>query len=194
MPRTIEYLSVFLLAGLAVAAQPQAAQTAGVESEWDLRTQLKRLSEGARRLQPIVEQADPKNWRDQQAAQSYAPQWRAAQNEIRYLTGVTDQLSKDPERLTLVLETFFRMQAVEFSVSAVVEGLRKYSNPAVGDLLEGALVEHKNNRERLKTYMVDLAQTKEQEFAIMDKEAQRCRAFITKQPPQPPAAAKPRSK
>lgn len=192
MLRMMKHVCVMTLAAMSAHAQ-SAPAPAGVESEWDLRTQLKGLSEGARRLQPIVEQADPKSWRDQQAAQSYQAQWKAAQDEIRYLETTASELAKDPERLTLVLETFFRMQALESSVSALQEGIRKYYNPAVADLLQGALVQHINNRERLKTYLLDLAKTKEQEFAIMDKEAQRCRAFMNRQPPQAPAA-KPRSK
>ncbi len=184
----MKYAIVFLFAVLAAPAQsPPAA--AGVVSEWDLQTQLKAVSAAAKRLQPIIVQADPKNWRDPQAAQSYKAQWTAAQNEIQYLNGTAEKLAKDPEKLTLVLETFFRMQAVESSVSALMEGIRKYYNPAVADLLQGALGEHMNNRQRLRSYLVDLAQTKEQEFAIMDKEAQRCRTSMSKEPP-----AKPRSK
>ena len=188
----MKYVCLCAFAALAARGQSQPAQ-AGVESEWDLKTQLKTLTAAAKRMQPIFEQADPKNWRDPQAGQSYVAQGGAAQDEIRYLNGVADQLAKDPERLTLVLETFFRMQAVESSTSALIEGVRKYYNAPVAELLQAALVEHKNNRERLRVYLVDLAQTKEQEFTIMDKEAQRCRAFLTKQPPPAPAS-KPRSK
>jgi hypothetical protein len=56
----------------------------------------------------------------------------------------------------------------------------------VADLMQGSLLENLNNRERLKSYLTELAQTKEQEFKIMDKEAQRCRGIMTKQPPPKP--------
>jgi len=192
MSRMMMYAIIFMFAALAAPAQSPPA-SAGVVSEWDLQTQLKALSAAAKRLQPIIVQADPKNWRDPQAAQSYKAQWTAAQNEIQYLNGTAEKLAKDPEKLTLVLETFFRMQALESSVSALMEGIRKYYNPALAELLQGALVEHMNNRQRLRSYLVDLAQTKEQEFAIMDKEAQRCRTITSKEAPATPSA-KPRSK
>ena len=163
-----------------------------MESEWDLQKLLQALSAGARRLKPIIEQANPGGWKDAQAGQSYTAQWKASQNEIQYLAMTADKLVKEPERLTLVLETYFRMQALDSSVSALIEGIRRYQNPAVAELLQGAWVENRNNNERLKAYLIDLAGNKEQEFKIMDKEAQRCRGMITREPP--PSAAKPRSK
>jgi hypothetical protein len=181
-----------LLAASAIQAQsPPSA--GGVESEWDLKKMLEALSSGARRMKPLIDQANPQGWQDPEAQRSYAPPWKSAQNEIQYLSASADQLAKEPERLTLALETFFRLQALETSVSSLVEGVRKYQNPAVADLLQSALVENLNNRERVKAYVVELALTKEQEFKIMDKEAQRCRGIMNRQPPAP-SGAKPRSK
>jgi hypothetical protein len=72
-----------------------------------------------------------------------------------------------------------------------VEGVRNYQNPAVGDLLLGVAAENSENRDKLRQYITDLALTKEQEFEVADKEAQRCRGMLSKQtPPKPPVAAK----
>jgi hypothetical protein len=192
MPRMLTSVCVLLAAASAIQAQaPQPA--GGVESEWDLKKMLDALSSGARRLKPLMDQANPQSWQDADAGRSYAPPWNSAQNAIQYLSTSADQLAKEPERLTVALETFFRMQALETSVSSLIEGVRKYQNPAVADLLQAALVENLNNRERVKSYVIELAQTKEQEFKIMDKEAQRCRGIMNRQPPTP-SAAKPRSK
>ncbi len=186
--------SVCALLAAASAIFAQSAQpSGGVESEWDLKKMLDALSAGARRLKPLIDQANPQNWQDAEAVRSYAPPWKSAQNEIQYLSNTADQLAKEPERLTLALETYFRMQALQTSVASLIEGVRKYQNPAVADLLQSALVENLNTRERVRSYLVELAQTKEQEFKIMDKEAQRCRGIMNKQPP-PASAAKPRSK
>lgn len=191
MTRMITFAGALIAVAFAAGAQtPRPA--AGVESEWDLKKLLDAVSAGARRLKPIIEQANPESWRDTQAAQAYTAQWKSTQDEIQYLNVTADKLVQQPESLTITLETYFRMQALESSVASLVEGIRKYQNPAVADLLQSALVENLNNRERLKTYLVELAQTKEQEFKIMDKEAQRCRAIMTKQPPA--QGAKPRSK
>jgi hypothetical protein len=40
------------------------------------------------------------------------------------------------------------------------------------------------NRERFQRYILDLAAEHEQEYAIMDHEAQRCRGALAKQPPK----------
>lgn len=191
MPRMLTSVCALLVAASAMQAQsPQPA--GGVESEWDLKKMLDALAAGARRLKPLMDQANPQAWSDADAVRSYTPPWKSAQNEIQYLSNTAEQLAKEPERLTLALETFFRMQSLETSMASLIEGVRKYQNPAVGDLLQSALVENLNTRERVKSYLLELAQTKEQEFKIMDREAQRCRGIINKQPP--PSSAKPRSK
>jgi hypothetical protein len=183
-------VSAMLIAAFAVQAQTPAPATGGVETEWDLQKLLGALSAGTRRMKPIMDRSNPEAWKDSQAAQSYIPQWKAAQSELQYLDITAEKLAKEPERLPVALETFFRLQALENSVSSLIEGIRKYQNPAVADLLQGALVENQNNRERLKRYVTELAQTKEEEFKVMDKEAQRCRGMMSR---QPPGAVKPRS-
>src|SRR4051794_5519248 len=166
MPRILLSVCALLAAASAMPAQsPQPA--GGVESEWDLKKMLDALAAGARRLKPLIDQANPQNWPDADAVRAYTPAWKSAQNEIQYLANTADQLAKEPERLTLALETYFRMQALETSVTSVIEGVRKYQNPAVADLLQSALIENLNTRERVKTYLVELAQTKEQEIKIM---------------------------
>jgi hypothetical protein len=51
----------------------------------------------------------------------------------------------------------------------------------VGDLLIGVLGENSANRDKLRQYVTDLAATQEQEFEIVDKEAQRCRGALGQQ-------------
>ena len=181
-----------VLIGVLSLATLAWGQSSGTETEWDLRKLLDNLSAGAKRVKPILDQANPQKWNDPASAQSYAPQWKTAQNEIQYLTGVTDTFAKQPERLTLALETYFRLQAMENTLSSFDEGMRKYGNPAVADLLEATVRANSNNREKLRQYLVELAQTKEQESQIMDKEAQRCRATLSKQPPPAANRSKPR--
>ena len=86
-------------------------------------------------------------------------------------------LERDPDKLTLSLETYFRLQGMENYLNSLVDGVRKYQNPAVGDLLVGVLGENSSNRDKLRQYITDLASQKEQEFAVVDKEAQRCRSL-----------------
>ena len=97
-------------------------------------------------------------------------------------------LEKQPERLSVALDTYFRTQTLETRLSSLVDGVRNYQNPAVGDLLVGVLGDNSANRDKLRQYITDLAVTKEQEFKIVDQEAQRCRTVLTR--PVPPAAKK----
>jgi hypothetical protein len=172
-----------LLLGALFLAPLIWGQSTGTETEWDLRKLLDSLSAGAKKIKPILDRANPQNWTDASAKQSYGAQWKTAQNEIQYLTMATETFSKQPERLTVALETYFRLQAMETTLSSFDDGMRKHGNPAVADLLEATVRANSENRERLRQYIVELAQTKEQECQIMDKEAQRCRATLSKQPP-----------
>jgi hypothetical protein len=179
--------ALFTLVLLATGAAGQATTAGGgVEAEWDLRTLLKALTAGTQKLKPILDQVNPAQWKDTQAGQSYAPVWKSTQDQIEYLGRTAASFSKEPERLTLALEVYFRLQSLQTTATSLVEGVRKYQNPAVGDLLASAIGESLNNGERLRTYITELAQTKEQEFKVMDQEAQRCRGVLSRQTPSAP--------
>ena len=68
-------------------------------------------------MKPLIDQANPQSWGDAQAGQIYAAQYKAAQNHLQYLIGATDRLTKEPEGLTMALETYFRVE--DFSGSVV---------------------------------------------------------------------------
>jgi hypothetical protein len=109
-------------------------------------------------------------------------QWKSSEAELRYLLQSSQAFSRQPDRLPLALDTYFRMQSMNTILGSLIEGIRKYQNPAVGDLVQGIMNENSGNRERLRQYVVDLATEKEQEFQIADKEAQRCRGTLLRQP------------
>jgi hypothetical protein len=108
---------------------------------------------------------------------------------VGYVLRAADALGKQPEKLSLAFETYFRMQAVEAQINSLVEGVRRYQNPAVGDLMISVMAANSTNRDQLRQYITDLAETKEQEFRIVDQEAQRCRGILVRQAPARPAAA-----
>jgi hypothetical protein len=167
------------------AAQNQT----GVSSEWDISKTLEALSSQANRLKPILDQLTPQEWVSKGAPQAYVDQWKGAQSELGYLVDSAKALEKQPERLSVALDTYFRMQSLESRLNSLVDGVRNYQNPAIGDLLIGVLAENSSNRDKLRQYITDLASTKEQEFQIVDKEAQRCRGVLTRQPSKPAAPA-----
>lgn len=129
----------------------------------------------------VIERVKPDAWVSNGAPQTYVTQAKTAQTEMGYLLSSIDALSKQPERLPLALDAYFRMQAMESTFGSVVEGVRKYQNPAIADLLQGAINENGANRDRLRQYLQELAVQKEQEFRVADQEAQRCRGEMLRQ-------------
>jgi len=178
--------SLFLLPILA-----QCQNSGGVSAEWDISPTIDALSAQAKRLKPILDQLTPQEWVAKGASDTYLQQWKRAQDELGYLTDSAKAVGQQPERLTLALDTYFRLQSLEMRLNTLVDGVRNYQNPAIGDLLMGVLAENSANRDKLRQYITDLAATKEQEFQIVDKEAQRCRAQLTHQAtPAKPAVTK----
>jgi hypothetical protein len=184
----MQYVLITLLAAflpIAAAAQPQ-----GVPEEWDVRTLAHNLDIQAQHLQPVLDQVKPETWISKGAPEAYVTQWKSSEAELRYLLQSSQAFARQPDRLPLALDTFFRMQSMETMLGSLIEGIRKYQNAAVGDLVQGIMNENSGNRERLRQYIVDLANEKEQEFQIADKEAQRCRGTLLR----PPAPVKPSTK
>jgi hypothetical protein len=175
----------------ALLAHGQAPQT--VSAEWDISQTLDGLSTQAKRLKPILDQLTPPQWVAKGAPETYLSQWRGAQDELGYLVNAVKALEKQPDRLTVALDTYFRVQSLEARLNSLVDGVRKYQNPAVGDLLVGVLGENAANRDKLRQYLTDLAANKEQEFQVVDKEAQRCRGVVNRTPPAPKKTTGPKT-
>ena len=175
------------LLSLLMASAPLCAQASGVVAEWDIRKNIQDVIADANRLRPILDQIKPQEWVSKGAPQAYVGQWNSTRTQVEGLVVSAGLLAKDPEKISAALDTFFRLQTLELMLNSLAEGVRKYQNPALADLINGVISEHGGNRQRLQQYVVDLAATKEQEFAIIDKEAQRCRGALTRHPAAKPA-------
>jgi hypothetical protein len=177
-----------LLAGaLAVCA---CGQEKGIEPDWDIRPVLKEIAAHAQRLIPVLDQIDAKGMVQNGAPDTYAAQINESKVQAKAVAAESLALANSPEKLSADLATFFRLQALERTLLSVEEGLRKYWNPALADLLSGQMAQNGTNRERFQRYIVDLAAEHEQEYAIMDHEAQRCRGALAKQPSLAPNTEK----
>ncbi|MGA2883248.1 MAG: hypothetical protein ABSG13_30230 [Bryobacteraceae bacterium] len=160
----------------------QASTDQGVPSEWDARKLIDALSAQAQHLKPVIDQVKPADWQSKGASETYVAQWNTAQAQLKYLISASEAFSRQPERLPLGLEAYFRMQAVESALGSLTEGVRKYQNPALASIMQAVIAENSTNRDRLRKYLQDLATQKEEEFQVADHEAQRCRAALLKQP------------
>jgi hypothetical protein len=167
---------------LSCAAFTRGQAPQSVTAPWDSSARIAELSDQASRLKPLLEQLTPQEWIARGAPQAYLTQWQDARQELEYLTAAAAQFAKQPERLTAALDTLFRLQALEWRLESLVEGVRKYHNPAVGDLLLGVLRSNSANGDGLRAYITDLAEQKDQEYRIVEQEAQRCRVEINRSP------------
>jgi len=166
----------------AVGHAPPPATDGSVASEWDARKIIDALNTQAQHLKPLMDQIQPAGWVSKGASETYIAQWNTAQAQLKYVIASSDAFSRQPERLQLGLDTYFRMEAVESALGSLTEGVRKYQNPALASIMQSVIAENSTNRDRLRQYLEDLATQKEDEFQVADREAQRCRAALLRQP------------
>jgi len=184
---------VFLLAApLFVHAQT------GVFAPWDISATIGSLSEQATRLKPVLDQFAPEDWVKKGAPEAYVSQWKSAESQLDSVGDASAAFQKQPEKLSNALNLYFQLQALDLKLGSLVEGVRNYQNPSMGDLLVEVMAENFGNRDKLQHYISDLAVQQEQEFSVADKEAQRCRVLLNRQPapakPPAPKAKKPATK
>ncbi len=160
-----------------------SAQNAGLPQQWEFRNELDSLVNSTQKLKPLLDAVKPGDWTTQGAPDTYQAQWKSLVAEIEYVSRSAADLGAEPERLTLALDTYFRLQSLDVMLVSLIEGVRKYQNPALADLISGAGTDASVQREKLREYIVRLAAAKEQELKVMDQEAQRCRALLATQPP-----------
>ena len=165
-------------APLLLAAQQQE----GVVAQWDARQMFSSLNEEVGRLEPLIQQVDTGEWSAKAASGAYGRQRESLRNEIGYLARTIDELSAEPDRVSKALEAFLRLQAVESMTSSFADGVRRYQNPAVADLLEGIANDISPYSQQFRDYLLELVTSKEAEWKIADEEAQRCRSQIIGKP------------
>jgi hypothetical protein len=168
--------ALFLLAGIT----PVLSQQAGMQNAWDIHKTLAAVALLADRLAPVVDQIHPENWTG--APGGYVAQAKTCRNELSAMATESRKLDQNPEKLTDALQLLFRIRATETVLGSFSEGLRKYANPPLADMLNAAIAENAGNKDRLQQYILELAVAREQEFRVADQEAQRCRQTLSRQP------------
>jgi hypothetical protein len=164
----------------------------GVAPEWDIRKTILEFVDGNAQLKPVLEQIHPQEWTAKGAPEAYVFQHKAILSHIDNVTSSARALHQSPEKLNVALDTLFRVQGMQVVLDSFIEGLDRYQNPAAARLLRSVSTMNSNNVDKLREYILQLAESKEAEFRVVDQEAQRCRSMILKgaQPAPPPPAAK----
>lgn len=160
---------------------PAQAPAPSVAAPWDINKVIADFSAAASRVKPILDQLTPQEWVQKGAPATYVTQWQSARQEMDYVTNSAQAFGRNPEKLPRALDAYFRWEALQARLNTLVEGVRKYQNPAVGDLLVSVLSQNASNHDQLRQYITDLASQKEEESAVLDQEAQRCRGVLNRQ-------------
>lgn len=152
------------------------AQPAATVEEWDARRDLPALPAKMKQMLPVLQQLNPHEWVAKGASNAYVQQWKAAQDEVGYLQTSVEALAQQPDRLTVALDVLFRLQAIDTRLGNLVEGIRKYQNPALADMVQWLAGQNGAVRVGLQQYIQEVAVQRETEWKVMESEAQRCRA------------------
>ncbi len=172
--------ALFAKAQFAQAPQPSAA---GLEPAWDMAPVLSAIGDHAARLLPVLATVDMKAWVAKGASATYADQLQSSKDQAKALADGAHALARNPEKLSGSLELFFRIEGLDTMLASLEDGLRKYQGPQAAQELASVAAEGGANRERLRRYIINLAAQREQQFEVMDREAQRCRGILAQPVP-----------
>ncbi len=179
-----------LIAIWLLGAARLGGQAAGVMPDWEARQAAATIEKNVRSVEEVLAQFRPKEWAARGASELYIEQLDLARQAHLHLAQEAQALARQPEKLSLALGVFFRLDYLESLVESLAGGARQYQNAPLADLLEAAINRSAAPREKLKEYIRQLAVEREQEWEIAHQEAQRCREGLAKQPdskkPAPP--------
>jgi hypothetical protein len=145
------------------------------------------IAKHAARLEPMLGQVRPADWVAKGAPDTYVTQFNRTIGEIREIQTEMAALAQQPGQMSATMKALFRVQTTHQLLGSLMGGLRKYQNPALADLIEAVAAEDQGELTQLQQYLVELASDKDEQFRLVDSEAQRCRAALSRQPAPPPA-------
>ena len=133
-------------------------------------------------MKTVLSKLNPQQWYDQKGAPTtYIIQLQTAQRQLNDVNYATNQLQLKTESLSLALDLYFRLEALETTTRSLAEGAQRYADRSSADKLNALIAGDFNSRERLRDYLRDLTTSTEQNFKIADDEAQSSRAAMSKQ-------------
>jgi hypothetical protein len=191
MPTALPGLSLLCAAALfaqtpsAEKQAPKAEQPpiAGLTASWEIAPVMEEVAAHAGRLLAALDKINPEAWVEKGASDTYVAQFRSSREQARALIDGAKALARTPEKLSVSIEVLLRIHGLESMVTSLAEAIRKYQGPGEAQALIALSAENGANRDRLQAYVVNLAVEREQDLAVMDREAQRCRGMVIQAPP-----------
>jgi hypothetical protein len=173
-----------VLLGGVLAAMGAAAQShVGSQADWELRPRIEKVARNIGQLKPILDQIQPARWTVEGGSAAYQKQQKACVDGLGYVQNALARWAAQPDRLSLMLETLVRSASLSQQAISLSEGVRRYQNPAIAELLDSQLQSVANDLDWLGGLSLDLAVQREKELDVAQKEAQRCRTQILQSRP-----------
>ena len=176
---------ISVAARFAYAQEVPQVKLAGVQTPWDVRTIINRLVEENERFQPVFEAIHPQDWIANGASAVYVSQLAQAQQQSRDVIAISKLLAQKTDQMSLALDDYFRLEALDTTARSLEEGARRYADRVFADKLSALIAHNFSAREQFRDYLASLASTQEQNFKVADQEAQRCRGIISREPAPP---------
>ncbi len=158
------------------------AQNEGMLPRWEVVELSKKLAANVDQTKTVLDQVRPKDWIQNGAPAAYVDQYASLQTDLQNLQLSAAALGRNPEKLSVVVDTFLWLDRVSSMVGSMAGGVRSYQNAPVADLLDTARVKSDAALEVLKEYMRQVAVAQEAAMDIANSEAQRCRQRLASQP------------
>lgn len=178
-------LAALVPAARATAQTSSAGATEdGLESPWDVRKTIADVLKQVDQLGPLLSGLDPQQWSSKKGApDAYIVQRSTAERQLNDLAVATKLFAQKPESLSLGLDLYFRLEALDVTASSLDEGAKEYADRATADKLAQLIAADFTSRQQLQVDLRDLAKSQEEDFKIADEEAQRCRGTISREAP-----------
>jgi hypothetical protein len=155
-------------------------------------------------MKPMFDQVHIADWIAKGAPEAYTSQWNslvqqnlAIQADMAALArraAAPPDSSQQESILQESMKAIFRVQRFDRDLDALLNAIRRYQNPALADLIESVAAGDQSGLEKLESYVLEVANEKERQLDVVDREAQRCRSTLANQPPVRPAPPKPNVK
>jgi hypothetical protein len=172
-------LSLSLAPILSIFAQQPIAAIPGDEPTIAL---YSRLAEHAGRLIPMLAQMKTEVWVAKGASETYVQQTTSVTVQLQAVQHDMRSLQQHPDALQEGMKALFRVQAFHRSLDSVLSGLRRYQNPALADLIVSVAGEDTPDLQQLENHLVEIAAQKDKEYTVVEREAQRCRGMLVREP------------
>ncbi|MBH00065.1 MAG: hypothetical protein CMN58_06955 [Solibacterales bacterium] len=166
---------LLLLGGISCAFAQE-----GTIPRWEIVELAEDLHRNTGTVDTILEQIQPFDWVSRGAREVYVAQHETLRGDVRNLALSAQEMIRDPEKLSASISTFLWLERVSSMVDSIAAGVRRYQSAALANLLENAGAKVLSSEDLLKQYMRQRAVDQENELAIADDEAQRCRSEILK--------------